>query len=134
MSYRLSRSICIPNCIPQTEKTLLLDRAAGFWKCNGNSFRDVACLLTHELAEPGSHVCLCDMDVVAGGHGGRTVTHEPGKGETVHAGLRGPRPKRVTPTVELERLEIGLLDFGGKRRRTESDVGNAICALVERPR
>jgi hypothetical protein len=91
-------------------KSHLLNEVAGFRKCGGNSFRNVARLLLDKPPKPGSDVCLCDVNVVAGGHGGRTVTHQPGEGETVHARLCGPRPERVTPAIELERLELGISD------------------------
>ena len=85
-------------------KSTLLDGVACLWKSGSNPFRNVARLVFHELAEPSSDVCFRDVDVVAGCHGWGTVTHEPSKGETIHAGLRCPCAKRVTPAVELERL------------------------------
>jgi hypothetical protein len=68
-------------------KSHLLNDVARFRKCGGNSFRNVARLVLDRPPKPGSDVCLCDMDVVAGGHGGRTGTHQPGEGETVHTRL-----------------------------------------------
>ena len=74
-----------------------------------NSFRHIARLVLDKLPEPRCNVRLCDVDIVASGHGGRAVAHQPGERESVHARLSGPRPERVTPAVELERLQLGIL-------------------------
>ncbi len=61
-------------------KNSLLHGITCLWECGSNSLRHVARLVFHKLSKPGCDVCLGDVDVVAGGHRRRTVTHEPGKG------------------------------------------------------
>src|SRR5437879_6442220 len=111
-SYASFWRTCIPPCTPQIPKNPLLHDITCLWECGSNSLCNVARLVLHKLSKPSCDVCLGDVDVVAGGHGGRTVTHEPGKRETVHTGLCGPRPKRVTPAIELERVQLGICDCG----------------------
>jgi hypothetical protein len=45
------------------------------------------------------------------------------QGETIHAELRGPRPERVPPAVELKRLELGPLNWFGCLGRKACLIG-----------
>src|ERR1035437_84196 len=74
-----------------------------------DSFGHIARVVLDKLAEPGCNVRLCDVDVVPSSHGGRAMPPQPGERESVHPRLSGPRPERVTPAVELERLQLGIL-------------------------
>src|ERR1035437_24413 len=89
--------------------TCLLDRLTSLWERSCESLCNIARLVLHKLLESGGNVCLCDVDVIPGSHGWRTMPHEPGQRETVHAGLRGAGSERVPPTVELERVQTSSL-------------------------
>ncbi len=101
---KLCTTLCTTN-----SKTALLHGIARLWKRCCNSFCYVAGLILDKLPEPGCNVRLRDVDIVPSSDGGRAVAHKPSKAVAIHAGLCGPRPERVTPAVELERLQLGVL-------------------------
>ncbi len=59
----LCTAVCTTN-----RKNRLLDRFACLRERGGQSLCYVARLVLDKLPEPGGNVCLCDVDVIPGGH------------------------------------------------------------------
>ena len=62
----------------------------------------------HEALKARSNVPLRHVDVIALSDTRGTVPHESGKREFIHAALGAARSERVTPAVELERLQASI--------------------------
>lgn len=70
-----------------------------------NGINQLPGMVVEETLETRHYMRFCHMDVIPLRHAGRTVPHEAGQGELVHAALGAAGAKGVTPAVELEGLQ-----------------------------